>query len=61
MRVDRCRINHLKNPLGFALDKPVLSWVAACGLQSKGLRALRCIPGFVDGLRGGEANCFASA
>lgn len=26
MRVVHCRVNHLKNPLGFALENPVFSW-----------------------------------
>jgi len=29
MRIEHCRVNHLENPLGFAMKKPVFSWVVA--------------------------------
>lgn len=27
MHIKHCRVNHLKNPLGYAMEKPVFSWV----------------------------------
>lgn len=36
MRIENCRINHLVNPIGFELEKPVFSWVVT---GSSGTRA----------------------
>ena len=36
MRITRCRINHLTNPLGYAVGKPVFSWIVD---DAKGTKA----------------------
>lgn len=36
MRVERCQVNHLTNPLGYAIDRPVFSWVVR---DAKGTQA----------------------
>lgn len=29
MKIDRLRVNHIKNPVGYELGRPVLSWVVS--------------------------------
>lgn len=42
MRISNCRVNHLKNPLGFAMEKMVFSW-AVEGSQGKYQKKARII------------------
>ena len=39
MKILKCRTNHMKNPLGFAMEKAVVSWVADSDVSKKQVRA----------------------
>lgn len=36
MRIERCKVDHLVNPMGYAMEKPVFSWVV---MESDGTKA----------------------
>ena len=36
MRIERCKVDHLINPMGYAMEKPVFSWVV---MESDGTKA----------------------
>lgn len=39
MKILKCRTNHMKNPLGFAMEKAVVSWVADSDVSKKQVQA----------------------
>lgn len=39
MKIIKCRTNHMINPLGFAMEKAVVSWVADSAVSKKQVRA----------------------
>ena len=39
MNILKCRTNHMLNPLGFAMEKAVVSWVADSNISKKQVRA----------------------
>ena len=39
MNIIKCRTNHMVNPLGFAMEKAVISWVADSNISKKQVRA----------------------
>ena len=39
MKILQCMTNHMKNPIGFAMDYPVVSWIADSEVSARQVRA----------------------
>lgn len=44
MKITNCRINHMKNPIGFWMERTVFSWVLEGGIQETA--KVYCEPGY---------------